>query len=124
MIPSTERSCVFVIIENQTNKLINPEFAEKRAEILKALGNPVRLRIVAYLSGSGETTVGALAEALEMPQSSISRQLAWLRLHELVEVRRDGAFSYYSITMPQLSTLLGCLEKCCRHDPADAGENH
>ena len=96
------------------NKLIDSEFAEKRAGILRALGNPVRLRIVAMLSGEGETTVGALARALELPQSSISRQLSWLRLHELVEVRRDGSFSYYSITMPQLSALLGCLENCCR----------
>ena len=112
-----------MIVENHMSKLIDPELAEQRAEVLKALGNPARLRIVAYLSGAGETTVGALAEALEMPQSSISRQLAWLRLNELVEVRRDGVFSYYSIAMPQLSTLLGCLENCCRHDPADTGEH-
>jgi ArsR family transcriptional regulator len=112
-----------MIVQKYSSKLIDRELAEQRANILKALGNPVRLRIVAYLSGSGETTVGALAEALALPQSSISRQLAWLRLHELVEVRRDGAFSYYSITMPQLTTLLGCLENCCRHNPADTGEN-
>jgi len=97
-----------------SNRLLDSEFAAKRAEILRALGNPVRLRIVALLSGAGETTVGALTEALELPQSSISRQLSWLRLHELVDVRRDGSFSYYSITMPQLATLLGCLENCCR----------
>ena len=103
------------------NKLIDSEFAEKRAGILRALGNPVRLRIVAMLSGEGETTVGALSRALELPQSSISRQLSWLRLHELVEVRRDGSFSYYSITMPQLSVLLGCLENCCR---GNGGPSH
>jgi DNA-binding transcriptional ArsR family regulator len=96
------------------SKLIDSKFAEERAVILRALGNPARLRIVAMLSGEGETTVGALSRALELPQSSISRQLAWLRLHELVDVRRAGAFSYYSITMPQLTVLLGCLENCGR----------
>lgn len=100
-------------------KLLDRKFAAQRAGILRALGNPVRLRIVALLSGAGETTVGALADALELPQSSISRQLAWLRLNELVDVRRDGSFSYYSITMPQLTTLLGCLENCCRQDSDD-----
>lgn len=94
--------------------LLDREFATQRADVLRALGNPARLRIVALLCGSGETTVGALAHALELPQSSISRQLAWLRLHELVDVRKDGSFSYYYIAIPQLATLLGCLETCCR----------
>jgi len=105
-------------------KLLDPDFAERRAEVLRALGNPVRLRIAAFLSGSGETTVGAIAEALGLPQSSISRQLSWLRMNELVEVRREGSFSFYSIAMPQLTTLLGCLEDCCRSDggaPNDTG---
>jgi ArsR family transcriptional regulator len=110
------------------SRLLDSEFAAQRAGILRALGNPARLRIVALLSGAGETTVGALADALGLPQSSISRQLAWLRLHELVEVRRDGSFSYYSITMPQLTTLLGCLENCCRGDgdgpTSDMGAGH
>jgi DNA-binding transcriptional ArsR family regulator len=96
------------------NKLIDSEFAEERAGILRALGNPVRLRIVAMLSNDGETTVDSLSKTLGLPQSSISRQLSWLRLNELVEVRREGSFSYYSIAMPQLSVLLGCLENCCR----------
>ena len=107
------------------SKLIDSKFAEDRAVILRALGTPARLRIVAMLSSRGETTVGALSRALGLPQSSISRQLSWLRLNELVEVRRDGAFSYYSITMPQLSVLLGCLEKCRRGsgitEPTDTG---
>lgn len=103
-----------MMTQAKSNRLLDREFAAQRAKILRALGNPVRLRIVALLCDAGETTVGELAEALGLPQSSISRQLSWLRLHELVAVRRDGPFSYYSITMPQLTTLLGCLEQCCR----------
>jgi len=109
----------------KSNRLLDSDFAAQRAGVLRALGNPVRLRIVALLSGSGETTVGAMAEALGLPQSSISRQLAWLRLNELVDVRREGPFSYYSIAIPQLTDLLGCLESCCREGtggaPTDAG---
>jgi ArsR family transcriptional regulator len=100
----------------ESHRLTDSAFAAERAEVLRALGNPVRLRIVALLCGAGETTVGAVADALELPQSSISRQLSWLRLHELVDVRREGAFSYYSIAIPQLATLLGCLENCCREN--------
>jgi DNA-binding transcriptional ArsR family regulator len=100
----------------RSNRLLDPEFAAQRAAVLRALGNPVRLRIVALLIDSGEATVGAMAEALELPQSSISRQLAWLRLNELVGVRREGPFSYYSIAIPQLAELLGCLESCYREN--------
>ena len=96
------------------SSLMNRELAEKRAQILKALGNPSRLRIMACLGDRGEATVGALAEALGLPQSSISRQLSWLRLAELVSVRKEGGFHHYSIAMPQLLTLLGCLEQCER----------
>ena len=99
--------------------LIQPEFAEERAGILRALGNPVRLRIVACLADRGEQNVGVLGRTLELPQSTVSRQLSWLRLHELVVVRNEGGFRYYTIAMPQLTVLLGCLEQCRRGVDAD-----
>jgi ArsR family transcriptional regulator len=95
--------------------LTQPELAEERAMILRALGNPVRLRIIACLADDGEQTVGALGQTLNLPQSSVSRQLSWLRLHELVEARNQGGFHYYTIAMPQLTVLLDCLKQCCRH---------
>jgi ArsR family transcriptional regulator len=106
---------------NQTNRsLTDPEFAERRAAILRALGNPVRLRIIASLAGTDEMCVGTLSERLSIPQSSVSRQLGWLRLNELVAVRSEGGFRYYQLAIPQLVTLLQCLENCgsCA-EPAD-----
>lgn len=103
--------------------LTDPELAANRAGILRALGNPVRLRIVACLVASGEQSVGSLCDTLGLPQSSISRQLSWLRLHELVMVRRESGFSYYSVAMPQLAVLLGCLEQCCTEHRADDHES-
>jgi DNA-binding transcriptional ArsR family regulator len=101
------------------SRLIDPDLAAQRAAILRALGNPVRLRIVASLAGSRELTVSELSQALDAPQSSISRQLAWLRLHDLVAARIQGGFHYYSLAMPQLVVLLGCLEQCCPSTGAD-----
>jgi DNA-binding transcriptional ArsR family regulator len=106
--------------------LIDPDLAAHRASILKALGNPVRLRMMAWICARGEATVGSLADKLELPQSTISRQLSWLRLHGLVEVRKESGFHHYSLAMPQLATLLQCLEGCDRrHDsggPSDGGD--
>jgi len=59
-------------------------------------------------------TVGALAKGLELPQSTISRQLNWLRLAGLVGARADGGYRHYSIAMPQVTTLLQCLAHCGR----------
>ena len=92
--------------------LTDPDFAEQRAGILRALGNPVRLRIIACLADTDEMCVGTLCERLEIPQSSISRQLGWLRLNELVAVRSQGGFRYYRLAIPQLVNLLQCLESC------------
>ena len=100
------------MIKQVKHSLVDPGFAEQRAGILRALGNPVRLRIIACLAGSGELSVGTLCDLLGLPQSSISRQLGWLRLNELVAVRGEGGFRYYSLAIPQLVNLLQCLENC------------
>jgi DNA-binding transcriptional ArsR family regulator len=100
------------VIKQAKHSLIDPEFAEQRAGVLRALGNPVRLRIIACLAGDSELCVGRLCDLLGLPQSSISRQLGWLRLNELVSVRSDGGFRYYTLAIPQLVNLLQCLENC------------
>lgn len=103
-----------MITRTEPSPLIDPTLADRRAAVLRALGNPARLRIAAYLCSYDEQTVGALAEALSLPQSTVSRQLAWLKLHEMVSVRADGNHRYYSVVLPQLRSLLECLQGCGR----------
>ena len=74
--------------------LDDPERAERAAVMLKALGNPTRLRLVAILSERGEHTVGDLVATLGLPQAHVSQQLSILRLHKLVAVRRKGGFHH------------------------------
>ena len=96
-------------IERLVNDL---ELAEQRAEILRALGNPVRLRLVARLCFSQERTVGELCDELGLAQSTVSRQLGALRLLGLVRCRQDGGFRYYSLALPQVVSLIECLAPC------------
>ena len=103
-----------MISSTEPSLLIEPALAESRSGILRALGNPTRLRMTAFLCSYGEQTVGDLAEALALPQSTVSRQFAWLKLHEMVTVRAEGNHRYYSIRLPQLRTLLECLQGCGR----------
>ena len=81
------------------------------SESLKALGHPVRLRIVDILTKESRS-VGELAEMLEQQQAIVSQQLKILRLSGLVSSRRADGRVYYSIAMPRLKNLLECLRSC------------
>jgi ArsR family transcriptional regulator len=72
-----------------------PIFALK-AEFFRALGHPVRIRLLQLLR-DGERTVGALQAALALDSSGVSQQLAALRKQGLVEGRRDGTNVYYRV---------------------------
>ena len=84
---------------------------------LKALADPTRLRILALLSG-GEVCVCHIHEALNVPQSTASRHLAYLRRAGLVEARRDGMWVHYSLNKMRdelLSTVVETVTHCVGH---------
>ena len=54
---------------------------ERSTRLLRALADPVRLRILNLLAGDREVCVCHLHEALELPQPTVSRHLAYLRDH-------------------------------------------
>lgn len=76
-----------------------------KAELFKALGNPVRIRILELLRDQ-ERSVSELQEALEIEMSSVSQQLAILRGKQLVIGRKDGNSVYYRVVDPQVYDLL------------------
>ncbi|MGH6682854.1 MAG: ArsR/SmtB family transcription factor [Pseudolabrys sp.] len=67
------------------------------SELLKALSNPQRLLIVCQLF-EGERSVGQIAKALEIRDSTASQHLAVLRKDGVVSARRDGHVVWYSVT--------------------------
>ncbi len=73
------------------------------SDLFRALGDETRLRIVSLLS-HGELCVCHLVEALELPQSTVSRQLGVLRAAGVVDNRRKGAWVYYSLAEQESAT--------------------
>jgi ArsR family transcriptional regulator len=63
---------------------------------LKALADPVRLRIVA-LCAQGECSVSELTEVLRQSQPRVSQHLKQLCAADLLERFRDGHFVYYRV---------------------------
>lgn len=78
------------------------------SELLKALANPHRLMIVCRLV-DGERSVGQLAEALGLRDSTVSQHLALLRRDRLVSARRDGQTIWYSIASEPARAVLEAL---------------
>lgn len=65
-------------------------------DVLKALADPTRMRILALL-GSGEVCVCHIHTALEVPQPTASRHLAHLKKLGLVEARKIGLWVHYRL---------------------------
>jgi ubiquinone/menaquinone biosynthesis C-methylase UbiE/DNA-binding transcriptional ArsR family regulator len=74
---------------------------------LKALADPLRLRILASVAEQ-ELTVGEVQEVVESVQSSVSRNLAILRQAGFVQDRKEGTSVYFSLreNMPDASREL------------------
>lgn len=64
--------------------------------LFKALAHQTRLRILCLLL-DGEVCVCQIMAILKLPQSTASRHLAILKNAGLVEDRRDGTWSHYSL---------------------------
>ncbi len=71
---------------------------KKLRQILKALADDTRLRII-YLLKDGELTVSDLCFVLKINQPTVSKHLERLRLMKVVNDRRDGNFIYYSLAV-------------------------
>ena len=79
--------------------------AGEAADMMKALSNPGRLRILCCLV-PGEKTVSEIEAAVDESQSYVSGQLLKLRADGLVECSRDGRSMYYRLADPRVRPLL------------------
>jgi DNA-binding transcriptional ArsR family regulator len=89
--------------------LREPDRIDEVAEMLKALGHPLRLRIIALLS-EGDEHVSALAETMKVPPAIVSQQLRILRMNGLVSAVRANGQAIYRIREQRLYRLLSCME--------------
>lgn len=82
--------------------------SSQASELLKSLGNPVRLMIVCQILNS-ERSVGELADFLKVSQSTVSQHLALMRKDGIVSPRREAQTIYYSICSPPAKAIISAL---------------
>lgn len=81
----------------------------KKAELLKALAHPVRLRIVRGLLKEGCRNVSCMEQRLGQSQSCISQHLAKLKAAGVVQARRSGNEVYYEAADPEAARCIAAL---------------
>lgn len=80
----------------------------REAEILKVLGHPIRLKIVAGLM-SQSCNVKKIWECLGLPQATVSQHLALLKNKGIIDGRRDGVEVYYQVVSHQARDIVTAL---------------
>ena len=84
---------------------------QMKADLLKALGQPTRLKILELLS-HGERCVCEIFPAIDEEQSNISKHLSFLRSQGIVVAERRGMCVFYRLTNPRILKLLEDAEAC------------
>src|ERR1700691_5465888 len=99
----------------------NTEQIAKFADMLSAMGTEPRLRIMQLLLSAHPDglVVGDIQSELDIPNSTLSHHLEKLKNEDLVKVRREGTFLWYSANTDALQDLLSFLyAECCTRNKA------
>ncbi|MBI1384600.1 MAG: metalloregulator ArsR/SmtB family transcription factor [Rhizobiales bacterium] len=96
------------------------QHARRTSDILKALAHESRLMILCILSG-GERSVSDIEAMIDLPQPTVSQQLARLRVDGLVTTRRDGRMIYYAIADDEISGIIQALHDLFCKNVKDGG---
>ena len=91
------------------------------ADMFSAMGTGPRLRIIRVLLSAhpGGMVVNEIGSDLGIPASTLSHHLEKLKNEDLVKVRREGTYLWYSANSETLQELLGFLyAECCTRNKA------
>jgi ArsR family transcriptional regulator len=96
-----------------TAEPLTTEQAEQIAPLLKALADPVRLRLLSLVASheGGEACVCQLNDAFELSQPTISHHMKVLHEAGLVDRDKRGVWVYYKVrpqALASLAALIGC----------------
>ena len=78
---------------------------ELKAEILKALAQPTRLKILEFLR-HGERCICEIIPAVNGEQSNVSRHISLMQKSRLVTTRKDGVKVMVKVTDPEIFNIL------------------
>ena len=92
-------------LEKILSELPDEDEIQKNADIIKALGDPTRLKII-YLLKYGELCVCEIMKVLEKPQPTVSHHLNLLKNVGILKWRKEGVWIHYKLSNPKLPESL------------------
>ncbi|RAJ61874.1 DNA-binding transcriptional ArsR family regulator [Streptomyces sp. Amel2xB2] len=89
---------------------LDEEQAAELAPLFKALGDPVRLRLLSLIASrqGGEICVCELTPAFDLSQPTVSHHLKLLRQAGLIDCERRGTWVYYWLR-PEMTDRLAAI---------------
>ena len=103
-------------VKDLSGRIVDLDEANRLADVFKLLGDPTRTRILSALLEAGELCVCDLADAVSVPESTVSHALRLLRTAGIVRNRRAGRQIYYSLADSHVRMLLDISLEHLRHD--------
>ena len=87
---------------------------ELKAEILKALAQPTRLKILELLR-NGEKCICEIVPAINGEQSNISRHISLMQKNHIITTRKDGVRVMVKVLDPEIFTILDRVSLILKH---------
>lgn len=84
---------------------------------LKAMGHPLRLKILCILASNDEASVQDLVDFVGTSQSNISQHLSILREKGVLDSRKDANKVYYRIVNDKIVNLMGSMKDAFCSNP-------
>lgn len=97
---------------NKIVRKIDRSQFEEAAYILKALAHETRLCVIMQLTQTEELSVSELREKMDCEQSLLSHHLTDMRAKGILNCRREGKNSFYSIRDKRVTNMLKCMMSC------------
>jgi len=87
------------------SKIPDDKVLQDDADILKALADPTRLKII-YLLKHGELCVCEIFTVMDKPQPTVSHHLNILKKAGLIKFHKEGVWVHYSLSNPKITRIL------------------
>jgi len=101
--------------------LMEERVLELKAEILKALAQPTRLKILELLR-NGERCICEIVPAINGEQSNISRHISLMQKSNLVTTRKDGVKVMVKVSDPRVFEILDSIALLLKKQIIETGK--
>ncbi len=102
-------------------RIMEERVLELKAEILKALAQPTRLKILELLR-NGERCICEIIPAINGEQSNISRHISVMQKSRLIDTRKDGVKVMVKIRDPRVFEILDTISLLLKKQIVETGK--